>query len=102
MSDLKTIIEDAFENRASITPDNADPSIREAVNAAIALLDSGEARVAEPTATGWQVNEWLKKAVLLSFRLNDNKVMGGGSTQYFDKVDSKYANTLLTIGNLVF
>lgn len=57
------------------------------------MLDSGTARVAEPTENGWQVNQWLKKAVLLSFRLNDNEVMGGpGDTSWFDKVPSKFAH----------
>ncbi len=92
MSDIKNIIEEAFERRAEITPANADSKVRDAVNEAIRLLDSGEARVAERKAVGdWQVNEWLKKAVLLSFRLNDNVVMDGGFTHYYDKVPSKYA-----------
>jgi 2,3,4,5-tetrahydropyridine-2-carboxylate N-succinyltransferase len=92
MSDIKSVIEEAFERRAEITPGNADATVRDAVNEAIRMLDSGEARVAERKAVGdWQVNEWLKKAVLLSFRLNDNVVMDGGFTHYYDKVPSKYA-----------
>jgi 2,3,4,5-tetrahydropyridine-2-carboxylate N-succinyltransferase len=92
MSDIKSVIEEAFERRAEITPANADATVRDAVNEAIRMLDSGEARVAERKAVGdWQVNEWLKKAVLLSFRLNDNVVMDGGFTHYYDKVPSKYA-----------
>ncbi len=92
MSDIKNIIEEAFERRAEITPANADSKVRDAVNEAIRLLDSGEARVAEQKGVGdWHVNEWLKKAVLLSFRLNDNVVMDGGFTHYYDKVPSKYA-----------
>jgi 2,3,4,5-tetrahydropyridine-2-carboxylate N-succinyltransferase len=93
MSDLQQTIEAAFENRADITPSNVSVDIKQAVTAAIELLDSGAARVAEPTDSGWQVNEWLKKAVLLSFRIHDNQVMPGGSTQYYDKVDSKFAQT---------
>lgn len=93
MSDLQQTIEAAFENRADITPSNVSADIKQAVTSAIDLLDSGAARVAEPTVNGWQVNEWLKKAVLLSFRIHDNQVMDGGSTQYYDKVDSKFANT---------
>ncbi|MFT4608095.1 MAG: 2,3,4,5-tetrahydropyridine-2-carboxylate N-succinyltransferase, partial [Chitinophagales bacterium] len=94
MSDLQQTIEAAFENRADITPSNVSADIKQAVTAAIELLDSGAARVAEPTGTsGWHVNEWLKKAVLLSFRIHDNQVMAGGSTQYYDKVDSKFAET---------
>jgi 2,3,4,5-tetrahydropyridine-2-carboxylate N-succinyltransferase len=91
MSDLQQIIEQAFEHRADITPANVDPSIKKAVLDAIELLDSGAARVAEPTASGWVVNEWLKKAVLLSFRIRENQIMDGGFTQYYDKVDSKFS-----------
>ena len=90
MSDLQSTIEQAFENRAEINPGNVDPEIKQAVLDAIDLLDSGEGRVAEPTADGWQVNEWLKKAVLLSFRIRENQIMPGGYTQYYDKVDSKF------------
>ena len=90
MSDLQTTIETAFENRAEITPATAAGDIVDAVNQALALIDSGEARVAEPTDSGWKVNDWLKKAVLLSFRINDNVPMEGGFTRYFDKVASKF------------
>ena len=89
---LETAIEAAWEDRANVTPQSSD--IREHVNAALALLDSGEGRVAEPDGKGgWTVNQWLKKAVLLSFRLNDNVVMDGGSagSPAFDKVPSKFA-----------
>ena len=93
MNDLKSVIEQAFEHRAEITPRNVDTHVKEAVNEAIALLDSGKARVAERQSVGkWTVNEWLKKAVLLSFRINDNEVMRGGFTNYYDKVASKYAD----------
>ena len=90
MSDIQQIIEQAFENRADISPGNVDPEIKNAVLQAIDMLDSGEQRVAEPVDGGWQVNEWLKKAVLLSFRIRENNIMPGGYTQYFDKVDSKF------------
>jgi len=90
MAELQQIIEQAFENRAEINPGNVDAEIKNAVLEAIELLDSGQQRVAEPVAGGWQVNEWLKKAVLLSFRIRENQVMPGGFTQYFDKVDSKF------------
>jgi 2,3,4,5-tetrahydropyridine-2-carboxylate N-succinyltransferase len=90
MAELQQIIEQAFENRAEINPGNVDAEIKNAVLEAIELLDSGRQRVAEPVAGGWQVNEWLKKAVLLSFRIRENQVMAGGFTQYFDKVDSKF------------
>ncbi|MFU8837318.1 MAG: 2,3,4,5-tetrahydropyridine-2,6-dicarboxylate N-succinyltransferase [Thiohalomonadaceae bacterium] len=93
MNELKNVIEQAFENRAEITPRNVDTHVKEAVNEAIALLDSGKARVAERQGVGqWTVNEWLKKAVLLSFRINDNELMRGGFTNYYDKVASKYAD----------
>ncbi|RJS95344.1 2,3,4,5-tetrahydropyridine-2,6-dicarboxylate N-succinyltransferase [Salinisphaera sp. Q1T1-3] len=92
MADIQSIIEDAFDNRETLSPGSADPSIVEAVEAALAQLDSGQARVAEPTADGWHVNEWLKKAVLVSFRLRDNTPMDGAYTQYFDKVPSKFAD----------
>jgi 2,3,4,5-tetrahydropyridine-2-carboxylate N-succinyltransferase len=92
MSDIKTIITDAFENRAEITPRSVDTHVKEAVMEAISLLDSGEARVAEKQDGGWVVNDWLKKAVLLSFRIEDNDFMKGGFTNYYDKVQSKYAD----------
>jgi len=91
---MKDIIEAAFEDRAHITPDSANTEVRQAVEEAIHLLDSGNARVAEQQGIGdWQVNEWLKKAVLLSFRLEDNIPMTAGFTQYYDKVPSKFAST---------
>jgi len=88
---MKDIIEAAFEDRAHITPDSANTEVRQAVEEAIHLLDTGKARVAEQMAIGdWQVNEWLKKAVLLSFRLEDNIPTTAGFTQYYDKVPSKF------------
>lgn len=92
VEDLKNIIEEAFERRADITPRNVETHISDAVNEAIALLDSGQARVAEKHDGSWVVNEWLKKAVLLSFRINDNEFIKGGFTNYYDKVDSKFAD----------
>jgi len=90
---MKDIIEVAFEDRAHITPDSANTEVRQAVEEAINLLDTGKARVAEQKSMGdWQVNEWLKKAVLLSFRLEEN-IPIAGYTQYYDKVPSKFANT---------
>ena len=90
--ELANAIEAAWDNRAEITPASAD--VRELVESAIDMLDCGAARVAEPDgAGGWQVNQWLKKAVLLSFRLNDNALVEGGSAGHpaFDKVPSKFA-----------
>ncbi len=92
MSDLKSIIEEAFEHRADITPRTVDTHVKEAVMEAINLLDSGSMRVAEKKDGTWVVNEWLKKAVLLSFRIQDNYFMKGGFTNYFDKVEAKYAD----------
>jgi len=91
MNDIQKIIEEAFERRADITPRNVDTMVRDAVMEAVNLLDSGKARVAEKGANGWVVNEWLKKAVLLSFRIQDNEFMKGGFTNYYDKVEPKYA-----------
>ncbi len=92
MSNLQNIIEEAFERRADITPRNVDTHVKEAVMEVINLLDSGAMRVAEKREGDWVVNQWLKKAVLLSFRIQDNYFMKGGFTNYFDKVDSKFAD----------
>jgi 2,3,4,5-tetrahydropyridine-2-carboxylate N-succinyltransferase len=90
---LKSIIEEAFERRADINPKNVDAQSKRAVEEALHLLDTGAMRVAERQSVGqWQVNEWLKKAVLLSFRMEDNIVMPAGSMQFYDKVPTKFAN----------
>ncbi|MBE8190129.1 MAG: 2,3,4,5-tetrahydropyridine-2,6-dicarboxylate N-succinyltransferase, partial [Candidatus Thioglobus sp.] len=89
---MQKIIEAAFEKRSELNPQSASIEIKQAVAEAIHLLDCGQARVAEQKGVGdWTVNEWLKKAVLLSFRLEDNAPMSGGFTQYYDKVPSKFA-----------
>jgi len=91
MSDLEAAIEAAFDARDTVTPASSD--VRAPVEQALALLDAGEARVAEPDGNGgWKVNQWLKKAVLLSFRLNDNAPMayGSGGAPAFDKVPLKF------------
>lgn len=92
IADMIASIEAAWENRASITP-TTDAGVRTAVESALAKLDAGALRVAEPDgAGGWRVNQWLKKAVLLSFRLNDNSIMPGpGGSNWYDKVPSKFA-----------
>ncbi len=92
MSDIQNIIEEAFEKRAEITPRNVDTLVRDAVTDTIAQLDSGVLRVAEKQDGSWIVNEWVKKAVLLSFRIEDNEFMKGGFTNYYDKVQSKFAD----------
>ncbi|MEM8615646.1 MAG: 2,3,4,5-tetrahydropyridine-2,6-dicarboxylate N-succinyltransferase, partial [Pseudomonadota bacterium] len=90
---LAALIDSAWETRNDLNIDTQG-EIREAVEGAISLLDSGECRVAEPNGAGaWQVNQWLKKAVLLSFRLNDNRLMSGGPGHngvWWDKVPSKF------------
>lgn len=92
MQQLQTIIEAAFERRAEITPTNVDVATRDAINQAIELLDSGKMRVAEKINGGWITHQWLKKAVLLSFRINDNQLIDGGETNYYDKVPLKFAD----------
>ena len=90
MKELETTIEQAFENRSQGFADRDD--VENAVQQAIALLDSGEVRVAEKRDGDWHVNQWLKKAVLLSFALNDNDVIEGTHSRFYDKVPMKYAN----------
>ena len=93
MTQLASIIEQAFEDRLQFSPTNAPQDVRDAVAEALAGLDNGSLRVAEKLNGAWQVNQWLKKAVLLSFRLNDNVPLSGGdSLQYFDKVPTKFAD----------
>jgi 2,3,4,5-tetrahydropyridine-2,6-dicarboxylate N-succinyltransferase len=90
-SHLQATIEAAWDARDTISPATMG-EVRDAVGTALGLLDSGDARVAEPTAGGWQVNQWLKKAVLLSFRLNDMAMIPGGpgGSHWWDKVPSKF------------
>jgi 2,3,4,5-tetrahydropyridine-2-carboxylate N-succinyltransferase len=90
-SDLKNTIEQGWEDKSTIST-STQGALREAVDEALNLLDSGELRVASPSAEGWSVNQWLKKAVLLSFRLNDNHIINGGpgGAQWYDKVNSKF------------
>ncbi|VAX08060.1 2,3,4,5-tetrahydropyridine-2,6-dicarboxylate N-succinyltransferase [hydrothermal vent metagenome] len=92
MSDIQAIIEGAFENRANINPRSVDTLVRDTVLTSIEQLDKGEIRVAEKKNGEWIVNDWVKKAVLLSFCINDNEFIKGGFSNYYDKVDSKYAN----------
>ncbi len=92
MQDLIDIIERGFEKGGKTGNSNDQSALVEAVEKAIALLNTGEARVAEPVDGAWQVHQWLKKAVLLSFRLTDNRVIDGAHSRFFDKVPLKYAN----------
>jgi len=89
---IQNIIEQAWENRANLSPQAVSAEIRQAVNAVLEGLNSGTIRVAERQSVGkWEVNQWVKKAVLLSFRLEDNKpIAAGGYTQFYDKVPSKF------------
>ena len=92
MDQIRSIIENAFEQRAEISPRTASPEVVDAVERAVMMLDRGEARVAEKRDGDWVVNEWLKKAVLLSFRLHDNEVMRTGAVNFYDKVPLKYTD----------
>ncbi len=94
MSDLKALeatIDAAFERRAELTPKSLTPELERALDQCLALLDRGAVRVAEPRDGGWVVNEWLKKAVLLTFRTRESRVMEAGYTRFYDKVPLKYA-----------
>ena len=94
MSNIQSIIEDAFESRASITPKSVTNEIKGAINEAMDGLNNGSLRVAsrEGSTQNWETHQWLKKAVLLSFRIKDNSIMDGNYTNYFDKVESKFAH----------
>ena len=94
MNPEQSIIEQAWENRAHLNPQSADAGIKTAVEAIIDKLDCGELRVAEKIKGEWVTHQWLKKAVLLSFRLTDNSVMNDTSSaaRYFDKVPTKFAD----------
>jgi 2,3,4,5-tetrahydropyridine-2-carboxylate N-succinyltransferase len=87
---MNRIIEEAWENRGSLSPASAPGELRQAIDEAIAGLDAGRLRVAEKIGGEWVTHQWLKKAVLLSFRLEDNRVLEGGATRYYDKVRSKF------------
>jgi 2,3,4,5-tetrahydropyridine-2-carboxylate N-succinyltransferase len=90
----QTIIEQAWEERAQLTPGSAPQALRNAVEQVIDQLDTGRLRVAEKIGPDWVVHQWLKKAVLLSFRLQDNRVLGGADDtglRYYDKVEPKFA-----------
>jgi 2,3,4,5-tetrahydropyridine-2-carboxylate N-succinyltransferase len=94
MSNMQLIIEEAFESRSSINPKSVSNEVKEAINETINGLNNGSLRVAsrEGSTQNWQTHQWLKKAVLLSFRIKDNSIMDGNYTKYFDKVESKFAH----------
>ena len=91
LQQLRSIIDAAFERRASLSAAHLPRQLDEALEECLTLLDRGELRVAEPRQGGWTVNEWLKKAVLLSFRVRENRLVDGGFTRFYDKVPLKYA-----------
>ena len=92
LSQLQNVIEAAWEDRANLSIASAPAEVRDAVNHVIDALDTGKLRVAERQGVGqWNVNQWAKKAVLLSFRLNDNVPMAAGDLNFFDKVPTKFA-----------
>ncbi|MEY2777631.1 MAG: 2,3,4,5-tetrahydropyridine-2,6-dicarboxylate N-succinyltransferase [Pseudomonadota bacterium] len=90
-SDLQSLIDSAWEDRASLTPKQHPQPLREGVEEIIRLLDRGEIRVASKASGEWVVHQWIKKAVLLSFRLNDNAPIEAGDLRFFDKVPTKFA-----------
>ena len=91
MSNLESTINDAFDHRSTISPNNCSAGVREAIDETLAALNDGKIRVAEKLNGQWHVNEWVKKAVLLSFRIKENSVVRDGGATYFDKVDRKFA-----------
>ncbi|SFI37416.1 2,3,4,5-tetrahydropyridine-2,6-dicarboxylate N-succinyltransferase [Nitrosomonas sp. Nm34] len=92
MEQLQAIIEEAFERRAEITPRNVEANLKESIAQVINLLDTGKLRVAEKIGAEWVTHQWIKKAVLLSFRIEDNSFIKGGFSNYFDKIPSKFAD----------
>jgi len=90
-SDLQEAIEAAYEKRAEMTPQSTPAPVRQAIESVLALLDSGTLRVAERRSEAWHVNQWLKKAVLLSFRIAPNAVRSAGDLYFYDKVPLKYS-----------
>ena len=92
MNALQTLIDTAWEQRSEFSPKSAPAEVREAVAHVLAQLDAGTLRVAEKIDGQWVTHQWLKKAVLLSFRINDNQVIDGAESRYFDKVPMKFAD----------
>lgn len=91
IQDHRTLIEAAFEKRNTISPESAGTDLLTAIEASLSGLEHGTLRVAEPDADGWKVNEWLKKAVLLYFRVRHNEVIDSSASHYFDKVPLRWA-----------
>src|SRR5262245_58018079 len=91
MKERQTVIDRACDTRAALTPRKAGAPVRKAVERTIALLDQGKLRVSEKSGGQWVTHQWIKKAVLLSFRLQDNVALKDGYTRYWDKVPAKFA-----------
>ena len=94
MSNIQSIIDAAFEKRIEITPENVSTEIKDAINQTLENLNQGKLRVASRIGNSqeWETHQWIKKAVLLSFRIDNNRLLDNGFTKYFDKVPSKFAN----------
>lgn len=93
MNDLSKIIEQAFEQRTTLNPNNVPNPIKQAITETINLLDAGKLRVAEKINGEWITHQWIKKAVLLSFRVTDSTIIDGSYSQFFDKVPLKYSES---------
>jgi 2,3,4,5-tetrahydropyridine-2-carboxylate N-succinyltransferase len=96
MNKLMSIIEGAYEDSAKITAETVSAEIRLAILESIELLDQGKARVAEKVGNTWQVNDWLKKAILLYFRIQENRIIEGEFAQFFDKIPVKFQEDSLS------
>lgn len=96
MSDIESIINNAYENRSNLSPTRVDIQTKDAIFYVIEMLDKGELRVAEKKQNNWITHQWVKKAVLLYFRINDNQIFENGYTQYFDKIPMKFVDMSLT------
>lgn len=92
MQQLKTIIDRAFEHLTDITPKNVDDTTKKAVNYALTLLDNGTKRIAEKVDGKWVIHQWLKKVVLLAFRINENQLINANTTKYYDKIPVKFSD----------
>ena len=92
MEQLQNTINKAFEYRADITPRNVEAKLKECINAVLDMLNTGKLRIAEKSNDGWITHQWIKKAVLLSFRIEDNNFIKGGFSNYFDKIPSKFSD----------
>jgi len=93
MQEIQQLIEETFDNRAQLSPHTADNKLKAAINSVLDSLDKGELRVAEKINGTWYVNQWIKKAVLLSFRIHENHIFEEGYSHFYDKVPLKFQDT---------